>query len=139
MQIRMTVTQRSLITHEGGESTELSSVSLGCLGDGVLTYTEETEGAKVYHRITLEGRDAITVSRSGAVVSDIRFKAGTRHTSVYRIPPYSFDMTVDTESLQIEREGDTLTIALVFSSLLGGSRQRTEMTIKATPREEICP
>ncbi len=135
MQTRMTVTQRSRITAEDGEITEISSVSPGCLRDDTLTYTETTEGAKVYHRVTLGG-DALTVSRAGAVVSEIVFRAGAQHTSVYRIPPYAFDMTVDTESLAVNRENGGLSITLVFSSLLGGSRQRTEMTITAEPREE---
>ena len=135
MQSRMTVSQSSRIKAEDGEVTELSSLSPGCLRAGTLTYTETTDGAKVYHRVTVAG-DAVTVSRTGAVVSEIRFKVGETHTSLYRIPPYAFDMTVDTESLSVRHENGTLAIALVFNSILGGSRQRTEMTITAMPREE---
>ena len=136
MQIRMTVSQRSRITGEDGETAELSSLSPGCLRDGTLTYTETTDGAKVYYRVTADSEDTLTVSRSGAIVSEIVFRAGERYTSVYRIPPYAFDMTVETESLSVKWEGAGIEIAVVFRSTLGGSSQRTEMTITATPREE---
>ena len=62
---------------------------------GFLNYTEENEGGKCRTEVTSIG-GTVTVRRSGAIESEIRFTEGEAHSSVYSIPPYRFDATVYT-------------------------------------------
>jgi uncharacterized beta-barrel protein YwiB (DUF1934 family) len=133
---KMRVSQVSRITGEDGETLVHKIEGEGCLRGDLLTFTETAEqGAKVFHRISL-GCGELTVRRTGAVVSTVRFAEGERDLSVYRIPPYASDMAVETERLELDRAGEGLSLRLVFRAEIGGSRQRTELCLTAEPRED---
>ncbi len=132
--IRMAVTETSRIVGEDGEITELTLRAAGCLRGGVLTYTEVSDGAKIFHRVDLREDGAVTVSRSGAIVSELRFSRGERHSSLYRIPPYAFDMEIVTDEVSVSVTEAGVSVFLCFRSLLGGAKQETKLKILAEPR-----
>ena len=137
--IRMTVTEASRVVGADGEASEMRCVAPGCLRGGVLTYTTEADGAKVFHRVDLREVGRVTVTRSGAIVSELVFSVGERHASVYRIPPFSFDMEIVTRSLSVSMSEAGGSIRLCFASRLGGAEQETELTVSAVPRGEGEP
>jgi uncharacterized beta-barrel protein YwiB (DUF1934 family) len=93
-----------------------------------LTYSERTEGGEMSTEIhVLEGR--VVVKRRGAIVSDMVFSEGKRSTSVYSIPPHSFDMTVDCRRLKIklgDREGR---VDMLYKMEIGGEARSARMRI----------
>ena len=93
-----------------------------------LTYSERTEGGEMSTEIhVLEGK--VVVKRRGAIVSDIVFSEGKRSTSVYSIPPHSFDMTVDCRRLKIklgDREGR---VDMLYKMEIGGEARSARMRI----------
>ncbi len=93
-----------------------------------LSYSERTEGGEMRTEIHLcEGR--VVVKRRGAIVSDMVFSEGKRNTSVYSIPPHSFDMTVECRRLKAqlgEREGR---VDLLYKMEIGGEARGARMRI----------
>ena len=93
-----------------------------------LTYSERTEGGEMATEIhVLDGR--VVVKRRGAIVSDMVFAEGRRSTSVYSIPPHSFDMTVDCRRLKIklgDREGR---VDMLYKMEIGGEARSARMRI----------
>ena len=94
-----------------------------------LTYSERTEGGEMATEIhVLDGR--VVVKRRGAIVSDMVFSEGKRSTSVYSIPPHSFDMTVDCRRLKIklgsDREGR---VDMLYKMEIGGEARSARMRI----------
>lgn len=137
--VRMTVTETSRVIGADGEVSEMSCVAPGCLRGGLLTYTTEADGAKVFHRVDLRENGRVTVTRSGAIVSELSFSVGERHSSLYRIPPFSFDMEIETRALSVAVGEAGASVHLCFSSRLGGAEQETELSILAEPRGEGAP
>jgi uncharacterized beta-barrel protein YwiB (DUF1934 family) len=137
---KVLVRETSSITCSDGDVTDLSSLSPGCLrdcADGLLlTYTDDTEGGKVFNRVEISG-ERVSVRRTGAVSLSLTFEAGKTEHTVYGVPPFSFDMTVSTESVRVRREENGgLRIGLVFRSVVGGAPQTTHLNIRATPKGE---
>lgn len=93
-----------------------------------LSYSERTEGGEMRTEIHLcEGR--VVVKRRGAIVSDMVFSEGKRNTSVYSIPPHSFDMTVECRRLKAqigEMEGR---VDLLYKMEIGGEARGARMRI----------
>ena len=93
-----------------------------------LSYSERTEGGEMRTEIHLcEGR--VVVKRRGAIVSDMVFSEGKRNTSVYSIPPHSFDMTVECRRLKAQigdREGR---VDLLYKMEIGGEARGARMRI----------
>ena len=93
---RVTVRETSRVTASDGDVTELTSLSPGCLresADGLLlTYTDTTEGGKVFNRIEIKD-DSVSVRRTGAVSMALTFCVGQSERTVYGVPPFTFDMT----------------------------------------------
>ena len=94
-----------------------------------LTYSERTEGGEMATEIhVLDGR--VVVKRRGAIVSDMVFSEGKRSTSVYSIPPHSFDMAVDCRRLKIklgsDREGR---VDMLYKMEIGGEARSARMRI----------
>ena len=114
-------TERSESDHEG---------DLAVSEDGKLrlSYSERTEGGEVECEIhVLCGR--VVVKRRGAIVSDMVFAEGKRNTSIYSIPPHSFDMTVECRHLKVklgEREGR---VDMLYNMEIGGEARSARMRI----------
>ena len=65
----------------------------------LLTYSEENEGATVYSDISYSDGE-VWVKRHGALNSNLFFKEGAEHSSVYEVSPYKFDATVKTRRIR---------------------------------------
>ena len=65
----------------------------------------------------------------------LTFCVGQSERTVYGVPPFTFDMTVTTESLKVRREESGVRIGLRFRSTVGGAPQSTELVISARIRE----
>lgn len=102
---------------------------LETLEDRVLiTYSERTEGGEMSTEIhVLDGR--VVVKRRGAIVSDMVFAEGKRSTSLYSIPPHSFDMTVDCRRLKIKLGEGEGRVDMLYKMEIGGEARSARMRI----------
>ena len=131
------VTVRSVIDNvENGlsvgdpEVTVISaSGSLTAEGDVLtLQYAEEGEGQRT--DVTLSYRNGgIILSRRGSVVVDLVFEEGEECRSVYSVPPYKFDMTVDTRRIRSTLSEDGGELQLIYNMNIGGQDKRVRMHI----------
>jgi uncharacterized beta-barrel protein YwiB (DUF1934 family) len=98
-------------------------------GVTTIKYKEERDGAKILCEISADG-DEVKVARRGDVVCDMIFSLEKTHKSLYRIPPFSFDMEISTSRIEntIEKSGGTL--SLFYSMNVGGAKKRCRMKIE---------
>lgn len=97
-------------------------------GDATLTYTEENEGGRAESEITC--RDGgVSVIRKGAIESELYFKEGESHSSIYSVPPYKFDATVTAKRVRVDVNADGGKIDLLYSMKIGGAEKSTRMKI----------
>jgi uncharacterized beta-barrel protein YwiB (DUF1934 family) len=97
----------------------------------VLSYTEEQEGVKIHTDITVMHDGTVHLVRTGGVEWDVLFREGEAASSLYKIPPYSFDAEIKPRRVYAKREGDGCEIRLVYSMLLGGGQKDVKMRITA--------
>ena len=133
---RVTVRRISVITPETGEPETVSGEWLGALrekpGELLLTFTEPVEGGKIFNRVSW--RDgALTVDRRGAVSSRIVFRVGETVTTELSYAPLTLTMTVSTDEVLLLPTPVGVGFRVRFSSVFGGEKRRTEMTVTATP------
>lgn len=93
-----------------------------------LSYEETSEGGKIKSEITVADT-RVRVRRTGAIESDFVFAEGESTTSLYRIPPYSFDARICTKKIRnnLTRGGGKLTI--IYDMNVGGADKNVRMTI----------
>lgn len=98
----------------------------------LITYSEQTDGGKVLTDIEISG-DSVSLKRRGSVVFDVTFREGETVSTVYSVPPYSFDCTVRTRRIRnsITKDGGELT--LLYSMNIGGQEKNVRMKISAKP------
>ncbi len=97
--------------------------------DGILlTYSEKTDNGDVYSDISCSDGE-VWVKRHGALVSELFFKEGAEHTSIYEIPPYKFDATVKTRRIKAELSDGGGVIALFYNMKIGGAEKTARMKI----------
>ena len=98
----------------------------------LITYSEDTEGGRVDSEIEIED-SAVTVKRNGALVSELVFEEGKSHSSLYKIPPYTFDALVTAKKIRrnLSREGGTLDLHYVMN--IGGAEKAARMKIWIYP------
>ena len=114
-------TERSESDHEG-------SLAVSDEGRVRLSYSERTEGGEVETEIhVLPGR--VVVKRRGAIVSDMVFAEGKRNTSIYSIPPHSFDMTVECRHLKVKTDGISGKVDMLYKMDIGGEARSARMRI----------
>lgn len=99
-----------------------------CDGKIRLSYSERTEGGEVSTEIhVLDGR--VVVKRSGAIVSNMVFAEGKTNTSVYSIPPHSFDMTIECRRLKMEVGDLSGRVDMLYKMNIGGEDRSARMRI----------
>ena len=115
-----------------GESEKAESLFDGVYrytGDGAhITYKENTDGGSCDSEI-LVFSDGVTVRRRGAIISELYFKDGETHASIYQIPPYSFDAEVTAKRVTVELEPVGGRINLVYNMKIGGAEKSAIMRI----------
>lgn len=93
-----------------------------------LSYLEVAEGGRTVSDIVI-CKDTVTVLRTGAIESEFRFREGRKEKSVYKIPPYSFDVEIYTKKIRnnFTRTGGALSI--LYEMDIGGAKKRVIMKI----------
>ena len=94
----------------------------------LLTYSEENEGAVVYSDISYSDGE-VWVKRRGALVSELFFKEGVEHSSLYEVPPYKFDATVKTRRIKASFTEDGGELSLFYNMKIGGADKSARMRI----------
>ena len=115
------------VSSETSEETARAAVRSDgdCL---TVSFTERSEGAKSLATFTLSG-DTLTVSRTGAIESTLVFQNGKSYKTLYKIPPYAFDMTVKTLRLDIGMTEAGGEISVLYTMSIGGADKRVRMKI----------
>ena len=118
------------------DAEQIENTSAGFLRDGdgemLLTYTEGEGEAKIFSQITILA-DSVIVTRRGASESSIRLKIGEKHTSVYKVPPYAFDMEVEAIRIRNDMSIKGGRIDLFYFMTLGGQRRKVRLTVEFSP------
>ena len=110
-----------------------------------LSYTENQEGGRVGTELRLTQRRGevctacpdstspryrVELSKRGGIESDMVFAEGESSKTLYRIPPYSFDMELTTDRITstLTKEGGDL--RLRYTMRVGGQDRRVRLNIK---------
>ena len=101
-------------------------------GRAIVSYSEQSEGGSVKTEISVFG-SSVTVSRRGAIESEMRFEEGRAHSSVYSIPPYRFDAEIFCDCLTAEIYPERARIELAYKMKIGGAERRARMKIWILP------
>jgi len=112
--------------------TEHSGAMKLSRGEISLSYRETTEGGSVFSDILVHESGAVTVRRSGAIDSTMHFDEKEAYNTVYSLPPYKFDMTINTKRIRntlAERGG---TLEILYDMKLGGADKRVKMKIEVS-------
>ena len=112
------------------ERAEVATTGFYYFADGQvkLTYAEENEGGRVESEIFWSD-GALVVRRSGAIKSEMIFKPGESHDSLYSVAAYSFDVTVKPRRMQVELLSDGGRIDLLYNMSIGGADKAVRMKI----------
>lgn len=116
--------------------------SIDCIGELLISdesftisYTERREGGEVNCLIT-ESRGELTVKRTGAVESEMHFAVGKPYCTLYKVPPFSFDMKIETLRLTSTVSDKGGEINLLYKMTVGGAAKKTKMKITAEIKNE---
>ena len=97
-------------------------------GDTVtLSYSESSEGGKCETELVLIG-ETVTLKRTGAIETVMRFAPGEHYSTVYSIPPYSFDAEIVTRRLTNSFKDKGL-LEIKYIMTVGGAKRRTVLRI----------
>lgn len=94
----------------------------------LLTYSESGESGEVDTDI-YGSADSVTVKRRGAINSELVFKEGEKHKSLYEIPPYKFDAEVTAKRRRVDLTESGGTIDLLYYMKIGGAEKSARMKI----------
>ncbi len=97
-------------------------------GVSLLSYKSESEGGIITTELFFED-GAVRIVRRGAIESEMLIEVGKRHSSLYKIPPYAFDMSVTGESVRGGITPDGGELELAYSMSIGGVEKRCLMHI----------
>ena len=98
-----------------------------------LTYSEDGEGGRTVCDITVMG-ERVRVRRIGSVVSDLLSEVGKEHTSIYEVPPYKFDMTVEAIKIRNSLSLGSGILDLFYKMNVGGANKKVHLKIAIFPQ-----
>ncbi len=111
------------------------STVLGSLrdNDGILHlgYTEQSEGGPVECHISIYPDSGVSISRRGAIISDMLFMEGEDCNTIYSIPPYKFEMSLHTRRIRSDMTCEGGVLRLLYSMNVGGQEKNVQMKITA--------
>ncbi|MBQ2793537.1 MAG: DUF1934 domain-containing protein [Clostridia bacterium] len=137
----VSVTVRSVIDNtENGlpvgdpERTVIAAVGSLSDEDGVLTvrYAEEGEDGQRTDVTLVKREGGVILSRRGSVVVDLVFEEGKECRTVYSVPPYKFDMTVNTKKIRSTLCGSGGELQLIYDMNVGGQKKRVRLHLSVT-------
>ena len=115
------------------EGEELAVESRGFLraseDELLLTYTEGEGENKVFCQVAVRG-DAVCVNRRGATDSVMHLEVGKKHTSIYKVPPYSFDMEVEARKIRNSMTLQGGRLDLFYDMCIGGQKKRVRLSVR---------
>ena len=113
------------------EKSESTHAGYYRISDGTasVTYTEESEGAKIFSEVRVFPDGSVSVSRTGALESSFLFEEGAVHTSLYKVPPYTFDAEIRTRKIRSALSEQGGTLELIYNMKIGGAVRATRMKI----------
>ena len=118
------------------DAEEIETESAGFLrvaeDEMLLTYTEGEGEAKVFSQITVRG-ETVFVNRRGASESAIVLEVGKKHASVYKVPPYSFDMEVEAKRIRNSLGLKGGRLDLFYLMTVGGQARKVRLTVDFEP------
>lgn len=118
------------------EAEQIENTSAGFLREGegelLLTYTEGEGEGKTFSQITVLS-DSVIVTRRGASESSIRLKIGEKHTSIYKVAPYAFDMEVEAIRIRNDMSIKGGKLDLFYYMTIGGQRRKVRLTVEFAP------
>jgi len=121
-----------------GEREESATTALGTMDispDGiVISFSENTDGGAVNTEIELSDV-SIRVVRRGAIVSDMTFSEGESHSSVYSIPPYSFDAQIFTRRIRGKIDAGGGFVDIFYDMEIGGAKKSVKMKLSSRIKE----
>lgn len=102
--------------------------------EGKISYTERREGGCVECEI-LVNSEMISVTRRGSVECEMLFELGKIHKTLYRVPPFTFDMTTELirRTSELSSCGGELTI--IYKMNVGGAEKKVRMKITLEAKE----
>ena len=94
-----------------------------------ISYKEARDGSSVFCEIEIK-KSAVTVRRRGDVSCDMLFSVGKAYKSLYSVPPFSFDMEINTLRIENEFDKDGGSLTLLYEMTVGGAKKRCRMKIQ---------
>lgn len=105
--------------------------TLSVLEEGyLLGFTEVQEGGKVHTDLYIS-KECVRLVKSGDITSEMRFSEGEIFNTLYRVGPYSFDMTVRTKRIRNSLTENGGELQLIYSMNVGGQEKNVRMKISA--------
>ena len=124
---------------ENGFATEAEEMKNECAGflraaedELLITYTEGEGESKSFSQISVRG-ETVLVHRRGASESSIRLRVGEKHTSIYKVPPYSFDMEVEAKRIRNSMDIKGGRLDLFYLMRIGGQDRKVRLCIDFAP------
>ena len=90
----------------------------------------ETEESVTTNTLVKVSNGEVTVRRDGGVEYEFLFKEGLKTTSVYCVPPYTFDSEIYTRKIRSSITEEDGEISLFYDMTIGGAKKRVRMKIK---------
>jgi uncharacterized beta-barrel protein YwiB (DUF1934 family) len=97
-----------------------------------LTYSEDGDGGRTVSDVTVS-ENSVRVRRIGSVVSDLMFEVGVVHTSIYEVPPYKFDMSVEATKIRNTLSLGAGMLDLFYKMTVGGAEKKVRLRISVFP------
>lgn len=124
------------------DAEELKSESTGFLraaeDEMLLTYTEGEGESKVFSQVLIRG-ESVSVNRRGATESAIVLEVGKKQTSIYKVPPYSFDMEVEAKRIRNSMSLKGGRLDLFYLMTIGGQARKVRLTVDFEPQALNMP
>lgn len=112
---------------ESDTSTEKASLTEE---NGIITllYTQNTGGGECKTVLTVKDK-TVTLSRSGAIDGVMVFSEGETTETIYSIPPYSFDASIQTKRLKSSLSATGGTLELLYFITIGGAKKKMRLSV----------
>ena len=120
------------------ESTESDVMTEPCEltvsdGDARIVYSTKGDGGSVKTEMIF--RDGfVKLSRNGAIDSVMEFSEGTVTSTLYRVPPYSFDAEIDTKKIRGSLTPLGGNLELLYYLTIGGAKKKMRLSLTVSPR-----
>ena len=94
-----------------------------------MSYSQDTEGGKLFTDIKVSENGEVTVARRGAIESVLLFQDSKEFNTVYTVPPYKFDMQVKTLRLKTDLSTSGGAVEILYLMTVGGASKKCRMQI----------